>query len=63
MEFVQQTTNLLTRFFSDGALELQQSGLHGLDFFLSENENYGVEEQGLSPEKAANQMVSISDLQ
>ena len=49
--------------FTDGALELQQSGLYGLDVFLNVNENYGVEELGLSPEEAGNQMVSISDLQ
>ena len=30
--------------FYSGALELQQSRLHGLDFFLNVNENYGVEE-------------------
>ena len=49
--------------FTDGALELQQSGLHSLDFFLNVNENYGFEELGLSPEEAGNQMVSIYDLQ
>ena len=49
--------------FTDGALKLQQSGLHGLDFFLNVNENYGVEELGLPPEEAGNQVLSISDLQ
>ena len=44
-------------------MELQQSGLHGLDFFLNVNENYGVEELGLPPEEAGNQVLSISDLQ
>ena len=34
-----------------------------MNFFLNVNENYGVEELGLSPEAAGNQMVSISDLQ
>ena len=49
--------------FTAGALELQQSGLHGLDFFLNVNENYGVEELGLPPEEAGNQVLSFSDLQ
>ena len=49
--------------FTAGALELQQSALHGLDFFLNVNENYGVEELGLPPEEAGKQVLSISDLQ
>ena len=48
--------------FTDGASELQQSGLHGLDFFLNVNEVL-KKELGLSLEEAGNQMVSISDLQ
>ena len=34
-----------------GALQLQQSGLRGLDFFSTIDEQYGIEEVGLPPEE------------
>lgn len=36
--------------FAAGALQLQRSGLRGLDFFSAVNDHYGVEEVGLPPE-------------
>ena len=44
--------------FTAGALELQQSGLRGLDFFENVDENYGVEEMGLPSEQSSYQDVS-----
>ncbi len=37
--------------FAAGALQLQRSGLRGLDFFSAVGEHYGVEEVGLPPEE------------
>jgi hypothetical protein len=37
--------------FAAGALQLQRSGLHGLDFFSAVDDQYGVEEVGLPPEE------------
>lgn len=37
--------------FVAGALRLQRSGLRGLDFFSTVDEQYGVEEVGLPPEE------------
>ena len=48
--------------FTAGALELQQSGLRGLDFFENVDENYGVEEMGLPSEQSSYQNVSNSSL-
>ena len=48
--------------FLAGALELQQSGLHGLDFFENVDENYCVEEMGLPPEQSSYQDVSNPSL-
>ena len=57
MEFIRQSYQI----FTAGALELQQSCLHGLDFFLNVNLNYGVEELGLLPEEAGNQRCMVSN--
>ncbi len=44
--------------FTTGALQLQHSGLRGLDFFQSVDESYGIEEIGLPTCEAGHQDVS-----
>jgi len=48
--------------FTAGALKLQWSGIHGLDFFQVVDESYDVEEVGLPLEHPHFQNVSNSDL-
>ena len=43
--------------FTAGALQLQKSGLRGLDFFSVVDGNYGVEEVGLPSEDDSNQVT------
>ena len=47
--------------FTAGALQLQQAGLHGLDFFHDVDDSYGLEELGLPPDDQTGE-VNIAEV-